>query len=71
MTKVDLPRDLVAAAQGAAIEAGSAVDEHLTRWVRIGRAAEDNPDLPAGFLAELLDAVKEESDTVPEPYRFG
>ena len=35
-------------------------------WARVGKAALDNPDLPAGFVVELLRARKEPRDKMTE-----
>jgi len=39
-------------------------------WARIGRIAEDNPDLPFAFIREVLIA-QEESKQEREEYAFG
>jgi hypothetical protein len=39
-------------------------------WARIGRIAEDNPELPFSFIKEILIA-QEESKTAREEYVFG
>ncbi len=34
----------------------------LEFWAKVGRAALDNPDLPVGFVAEVLAAMREPRD---------
>jgi len=39
-------------------------------WAKIGRIAEDNPDLPFSFIREIL-LAKEEVKNKKEEYVFG
>lgn len=40
-------------------------------WARIGKIAEENPDLPLGFVKDMLVAIEEvELDDVSE-YKYG
>ena len=39
-------------------------------WARIGRIAEDNPELPFSFIKEIL-LAQEESKSSKEEYVFG
>jgi len=40
-------------------------------WAKIGKAAEDNPDLPFSFIKETLLALEEMTDNPLEEYSFG
>lgn len=40
-------------------------------WAAIGKAAEDNPDLPFSFIRESLLAVEEANEKGTEEYVFG
>jgi len=40
-------------------------------WAKIGKAAEDNPDLPFIFIKETLLALEEMTDGSLEEYSFG
>ena len=49
----------------AAIEAqanNSTVDEQVILWAKVGKAALDNPDLPAAFIKDILIAKKQVSE---------
>lgn len=49
----------------AAIEAQAnniTVDEQVALWARVGKAALDNPDLPADFIKDILIAQKQVSE---------
>jgi hypothetical protein len=40
-------------------------------WATIGKAAEDNPDLPFSFIRESILAIKEMKEKGKEEYVFG
>ncbi|MCH8475464.1 MAG: ParD-like family protein [Opitutales bacterium] len=43
----------------------------LEYWAIIGKAAEDNPDLPFTFIRETLLAMEEMKESPKEQYTFG
>lgn len=43
----------------------------LEYWATIGKAAEDNPDLPFSFIKETLLAQEEMKSSPKEEYTFG
>ncbi len=56
---VRLDEELVKHARSAAKAEFRTVQGQLEFWARVGRAALDNPDLPADFIAESLMAMSE------------
>ena len=49
----------------AAIEAQTnniTVDEQVSLWAKVGKAALDNPDLPANFIKDILIAKNQDSE---------
>jgi len=40
-------------------------------WSRIGKVAEENPDLPYAFIKEMLLAIEESKSGAVEEHRFG
>ena len=56
---VRLDDELVAQARSAAKAEFRTVQGQLEFWAKVGRAALDNPDLPAEFVAESLMAMAE------------
>ncbi len=58
---------LVRQARAAARAGSRTVQGQLEFWATVGRAALDNPDLPAGFIAESLMAMKESREEA-EPF---
>ncbi|SEG47773.1 ParD-like family protein [Marinobacterium lutimaris] len=56
---VRLDDELVNQARSAAKAEFRTVQGQLEFWAKVGRAALDNPDLPADFIAESLMAMAE------------
>jgi hypothetical protein len=68
MSTVSMRMDesLVGAARVAAKAEFRTVQGQVEFWAKVGRAALDNPDLPASFIAESLMSLAEpREDTVP------
>lgn len=38
------------------------VDEQISLWAKVGKAALDNPDLPANFIKDILIAKNQTSE---------
>ncbi len=66
---VRIDEDLVSAARVAAKAEFRTVQGQVEFWAKVGRAALDNPDLPASFIAENLISMAEprEDSTVFVP----
>jgi hypothetical protein len=47
------------------------IPKQIEYWSRIGKIAEENPDLPYSFLKDILLAKQEERDKQVTPYEFG
>ena len=56
---VDIDKNLVQAAGITAQAEGRTMQQQLEFWIKLGRAALDNPDLPASFIAESLMSLAE------------
>lgn len=56
---VRMDDDLVGAARVAAKAEFRTVQGQIEFWAKVGRAALDNPDLPASFIAESLMSMAE------------
>ena len=69
---VQLDRALVQPARVQAEAERRSVPGQIEHWARLGRAALDNPDLPASFIAESLMGLAEpREDTMPFVARSG
>ena len=63
---VRIDESLVGAARVAAKAEFRTVQGQVEFWAKVGRAALDNPDLPASFIAESLMSLAEpREDSVP------
>lgn len=68
MTTVNLSDDLVAEAKRYAGAFSRSTPKQIEHWAKIGKLVEDNPDLPPGFVQEILLAL---NDPKPgTPFRF-
>lgn len=56
---VRLDEELVNAARASAKAEFRTVQGQVEFWAKVGRAALDNPDLPASFIAECLMSMAE------------
>ena len=61
---VKLPDDFVAEARRYGSVYSRSGPKQIEYWARIGRIAEENPDLPFSFIQEILLAQAEESESV-------
>lgn len=63
---VRIDEELVSAARSAAKAEFRTVQGQVEFWAKVGRAALDNPDLPASFIAESLMSMGEpREDVIP------
>ena len=67
---VRIDEELVRAARAASKAEFRTVQGQVEFWAKVGRAALDNPDLPASFIAESLISMAEprEESTVFVPH---
>jgi hypothetical protein len=68
---VKLSDELLAEAKRHASAFSRSVPKQIEHWAKIGRIAEDNPDLPYSFIAGILLAKQEVEDAQVTPYQFG
>lgn len=69
---VRIDEELVSAARAAAKAEFRTVQGQVEFWAKVGRAALDNPDLPASFIAETLISMAEpREDSTPFVPRTG
>jgi len=45
--------------------------KQIEHWARLGKIAEENPDLPLEFIRELMLSREEAKQGKLEPYTFG
>lgn len=47
------------------------IPKQIEHWVKIGRIAEENPDLSYNFIKDILLSLEEMKSEKPSPYQFG
>ncbi|MFZ4055796.1 MAG: TA system antitoxin ParD family protein [Polynucleobacter sp.] len=47
------------------------VPKQIEYWARLGKVAEENPDLPISMLQDILVGIEEVKSGNLTPYRFG
>jgi hypothetical protein len=63
---IKLSEDLINEAKRYAAVYSRSIPKQIEYWSRIGKIAEENPDLPYSFIQEILLAQQEEA----EPFNF-
>ncbi|MBG7618230.1 hypothetical protein I5R65_02010 [Herbaspirillum sp. AP02] len=66
-----LSDELVDMAKPRAAAEHRSVPKQIEYWARLGKAVEDNPDLPVQFIKNTLVAVAEADAGQLSEYRFG
>lgn len=70
-TAIKLPNELIKEARRFGEIYSRSVPRQIEYWSRIGRIAEENPDLPYSFIKEILIGKAEAAANELEPYTFG
>lgn len=67
MATISLSDELIATAKKHAAVQSRSVPKQIEHWAKIGKIAEDNPDLPYEFIEGVLIAMEEDDG---KPYQF-
>ena len=70
-TAIKLPDELISEARHYGLVYSRSAPRQIEYWARIGRIAEENPDLPYSFIKEALLGSAEAAALDLEPYSFG
>ena len=70
-TAVRLSEEIVRTARAYAPVNSRSIPKQIEHWAKIGKIAEENPDLPYEFIKKLLEAREEMKTEKPIPYVFG
>jgi hypothetical protein len=68
---IKLSKDIIHEAHKYAAVFSRSVPKQIEHWARIGRIAEENPDLPYNFIKDILVSLEEVKNEKPSPYQFG
>lgn len=66
-----LSDDLVEMAKPYAAAEHRSVPKQIEYWARLGKAIDDNPELPLQFIKDTLLAAQEAKTDQLTPYQFG
>ena len=70
MATIKLSDKLISEARRYADTFSRSVPKQIEYWSRIGKIAEENPDLPYSFIKDILLAKQELKDQKATPYKF-
>jgi hypothetical protein len=56
---VRLSEDIVSSARAKALVYSRSLPKQIEHWAKIGKIAEENPDLPYGFIEGVLEGLEE------------
>lgn len=70
-TAVRISDELASSAKKYSKVERRSVTGQVEHWARIGKCAEDNPDLPYEFIKELLVAIEELDSGEKSEFKFG
>jgi hypothetical protein len=70
-TAIHLPELLIEQAKPAAQAMHRSVAEQIEYWARLGKVAEENPDLPINMLQDMLVSMEEVKTGNLSTYQFG
>ena len=68
---IKLSGDIILEAHKYAAVYSRSVPKQIEHWAKIGRIAEENPDLPYEFIKDILVSLEEMKTEKPIPYQFG
>jgi len=70
-TALKLSDELVEIAKPHAAAQHRSIPKQIEHWARLGKAVEDNPELPVQFIKDTLLAVEEIKAGQISDYKFG
>lgn len=70
-TALKLSDELIDLAKPHAVAQHRSVPKQIEYWARLGKAVEDNPELPLQFIKDTLLAVAEANAGQLSEYKFG
>lgn len=69
-TAIKLSDELVNSARPYANAMQRSVTKQIEYWAKLGKAAEENPDLPVGMILDILVSREEANAGMLSEYRF-
>jgi hypothetical protein len=69
-TAINLSEQLVEEAKPVAQATHRSVSEQIEYWARLGKVAEENPDLPIHMMQDILASIEEVKASKMNVYQF-
>ncbi len=69
-TAMKLSDDLVNSAKPYAAAMHRSVTKQIEYWAKLGKTAEENPDLPVGMIVDILVSLEESKAGMLNEYHF-
>lgn len=69
-TAIKVSEELVASAKPYAAATHRSVTKQIEYWAKLGKAAEDNPDLPVNMILDILVSLEEAKAGMLKEYKF-
>lgn len=70
MATVKLPDDFINDARITALAMHRSIPKQIEHWARLGKIAEENPDLPIGFVKDIFISLREVEAGEVSEYQF-
>ena len=67
---IQLSNDIIVEAGKCAVQYARSVSMQIEHWARIGKIAEENPDLPYAFIDDVLKGKAETDAGAVTPFEF-
>jgi len=71
MATVKLSDDFIYDVKATAQAMHRSIPKQIEHWARLGKIAEENPDLPIGFVKDILISLQEVEAGEVSEYQFG
>ena len=71
MATVKLSDDFIYVVKVTAQAMHRSIPKQIEHWARLGKIAEENPDLPIGFVKDILISLQEVEAGEVSEYQFG
>jgi hypothetical protein len=69
-TAINLSQQLIEEARPVAQATHRSVSEQIEYWARLGKVAEENPDLPIHMMQDILASIEEVKASNMNVYQF-
>ena len=68
---IRLPKDIIESAQQYGKIFSRSAPKQISYWIKIGKLAEENPDIPFSMLQDILLGLEEVKNKQTTEYSFG